>query len=176
MHKGCLPRPTHLTHLRLLPVCIWHSALWGLCFFCDLLYRNSKHKQTQIANHCEREWANSTSCRNVNYMGLDKKSIMLWYHWQKKIIVPEKRIRRWEITPVLTIISTNVSDIQFILFARPQQSWVALLKTKHSVKTERNHHSFFYSGLLWMFFRLSVMHWAINITAFLSVESKAQTR
>lgn len=55
-------------------------------------------------------------------MGLDKKSIMLWYHWQKKIIVPEKRIRRWEITPVLTIISTNVSDIQFILFTRPQQS------------------------------------------------------
>lgn len=153
MHKGCIPRPTHLTHLSLLPVCIWHSVLCGLCFFCDLLYMNSKHKQTQIANHCERQWANSTNCGKVNYMGLDKIGIMLWYHWQKKIIAPEKRTRRWEITPVL--FSQQICfrhSVYFVCQPTTVLSCTSHKLTNQSVKTESNYHSFFYNGLLWTFF------------------------
>lgn len=40
-------------------------------------------------------------------MGLDKTGAVLWYHWQKKIIAPEKITRSWKITSVLTIFSTN---------------------------------------------------------------------
>lgn len=32
----------------------------------------------------EREWASSTNCGRVNYMGLDKIGIMLWYHFLAK--------------------------------------------------------------------------------------------
>lgn len=151
MHRICLPRPRHLTHLGFLPVCIWHSALWDLCFFHDLLCMNSKHKQAQITNHYEREWANSTSCGRVNYMGLDKIGIVLFivYHWQKKIIVPEKWTRTWEITPVL-IFSQQISvrhSVYFVCQPTTVLSCTHHKLTKQSVNTGSNYHSFFYNSL-----------------------------
>lgn len=81
MYKGCLPRPRHLTHLRLLPVCICHSALWGLCFCCDLLYMGSKHRHSNNKSL----WKKMSKLKQL-WKGLDKIRIVLWYKWQKKII------------------------------------------------------------------------------------------